>query len=173
MIRSNLIRSDEKKNEITLSCIFDRLYLPGDEFLSEAEDSAGYFLLPKPTRLEIQNIYKTNSVPRNDIFERGGSELLEGEMDLRKLCEKAVYDAVPAMSGFNIYQILAHKDFDIRSAATNGIYRTLRKTGGKYAGVSETFNLRRIQIKRVICDYIANMTDRSAKEFYEKFIFRD
>lgn len=179
VIKSSLIRSSERRSEGILFEIFDRLYLPGDEFLPRASDCPAYHLLPYDTRRELDKLFSEKKVKGNrDIFHRTDKEdksvESEGLVDMRKACEQAVYRLVPVMTGFNIYQILRYKDFIIRNTAAFAVYQTMRNHGCEArAELLSVFNARRVGMKRMICDYIANMTDRSAQEFYDNYIYKE
>lgn len=178
VIRSNLIGSSEKKSEFVLNEIFDRLYLPGDEFFPRARQCSGYQLLPDEVRSELDYIFQSHRMYPRDIFERSDKDAermqVSGEHDLRSLCEKAVYESTPSLRGYSMKQILSQRDAVVRSSASNAIYRTLGRTGNKVQQeLLSAFGQRRIQMKRVICDYIANMTDRSATQFFDKYIYSE
>lgn len=174
VIRSNLIRSNERRYERIINDIFDCLYLPGDEFYPRPRDTSGYLLLPEQLQAELDSVFSEHKPSPRNIFERPDDDMQQGDLDIRTLCEESAYSAVPAMKGFSIHQILSHKDYDIRSAVSSAIYRTLANVQGeKYAGSVDKFHKRRLGMKRIVCDYIANMTDRSAQEFYENFIFKE
>lgn len=173
VIRSNVVGSNERKYEGMLSEIFDRLYLPGDEFFGRPRDCHGYSLLPESVRSELEALFNENKWDPRDIFTQKGSAC-DGTEDIKSLCEKSIHSAVPLISGFDVYQALSHKGYDIRSGVSSAIYRTMAKFYDAGQGNPvKIYHTRRLGMKRLICDYIANMTDRAAREFHERFIFNE
>ena len=164
VISSDLIKADEHRGEEIVSAVFDGLFLPCDEFKLHSKEMTGYHLLPEDVRKLLDAIY-----------ERSALEILEIRQALAQ-ADSFLDDIIrkhPRMRAFSLKRMLSLKNYEFRYSLAISLYEEFLRNSKQYSEKHAVLRLRRTEIKRMVCDFIAGMTDRGLIEFYRRLKFED
>jgi len=164
VINSDMIQSEEFRGEDIVRTVFDGLYLPCDEFKIRSDQMTGYRLLPRDVRKILDQIYKDTE---DGILE------IRGELGEDNSLLDDIVRLHPAAAVFSLKQIVNVRDYDFRYSIAVSVYKHFVNRGDLYSRLHAVMRARRTAIKRLVCDFIAGMTDRGIVEFYNRIRHED
>jgi len=162
VIQSDLIQSADRRHSEMIKRVFDGLYLPGDEYKRAPRDVNGFSLFPEKVRAKLFKIFAESAFDYDMFFD---------EFDAQVRSSSMANPMIPLQ--YPLEYMLRFSDFNFRFELSEALHRAARTVSPDTHAEYMKAQRRRLLIKRLVCDLIANMTDRGLEEFHHHMVNSD
>lgn len=157
VIKSDLIQSADSRNAQVVREVFDSFYLPGDEFKSKPSKITGYSLLSTEYRLHVDKIFEEHPDNCNDLLR-----------DFESYHQAAPSENATLPTYYRVGYMLNFRSHGFRFELSEAIHKFVRLNDMHEHPMVLAAEARRVHLKRLICDLIANLTDRGLVDLHDR-----